>query len=130
MSTTAAAAPSVLSEMKGSVKWIWFNRPQVKNALTPEVADQMRAEIEKSVQEGARVVVISGQGRRLLLGRRSEGGGPAAGRERQREGHSDEPLPSAGRGDDQAAAAGDRGGRRRGGRALVAISRWRPISGW
>ena len=61
MSTTAAT-PSVLSETKDSVKWIWFNRPQVKNALTPEVADQMRAEIEKSVDEGARAVVISGKG--------------------------------------------------------------------
>jgi 2-(1,2-epoxy-1,2-dihydrophenyl)acetyl-CoA isomerase len=62
MSTTATAAPSVLSETKGSVKWIWFNRPQVKNALTPEVADQMRAEVESSVAEGARVVVIAGKG--------------------------------------------------------------------
>jgi 2-(1,2-epoxy-1,2-dihydrophenyl)acetyl-CoA isomerase len=61
MSTTAAT-PSVLSETKDSVKWIWFNRPQVKNALTPEVADQMRTEIEKSVDEGARAVVISGKG--------------------------------------------------------------------
>ena len=61
MSTTAAA-PSVLSEMRGSVKWIWFNRPQVKNALTPEVADLMRVEIEKSTSDGTRVVVIAGKG--------------------------------------------------------------------
>ena len=61
MSTTTEA-PSVLSEMKGSVKWVWFNRPHVKNALTPEVADQMRVEIEKSAGDGTRVVVISGKG--------------------------------------------------------------------
>jgi 2-(1,2-epoxy-1,2-dihydrophenyl)acetyl-CoA isomerase len=61
MSTTTQA-PNVLAEMKGSVKWVWFNRPHVKNALTPEVADQMRVEIEKSVAEGARVVVIAGKG--------------------------------------------------------------------
>jgi len=61
MSTTTEA-PSVLAEMKGAVKWVWFNRPHVKNALTPEVADQMRAEIEKSVAEGARVVVVGGKG--------------------------------------------------------------------
>jgi 2-(1,2-epoxy-1,2-dihydrophenyl)acetyl-CoA isomerase len=78
MSTTAAT-PSVLSEMKGSVKWIWFNRPQVKNALTPEVADQMRIEIEKSVDEGARVVVISGKGGAFCSGADLKAVGPRLG---------------------------------------------------
>ena len=108
MSTTAAT-PSVLSEMKGSVKWIWFNRPQVKNALTPEVADQMRAEIEKSVDEGARAVVISGKERAFCSTARLEGRGASAGRAGERQGHPLEPLSSAGAGDDPAAAAGDRG---------------------
>jgi 2-(1,2-epoxy-1,2-dihydrophenyl)acetyl-CoA isomerase len=48
--------------MRAAVKWVWFNRPQVKNALTPEVADHMREEVEKAPSEGARVVVISGKG--------------------------------------------------------------------
>ena len=60
--STATKAPSVVTEMKGAVKWIWFNRPEVKNALTPDVADQMRVEVEKSPSEGARVVVLGGKG--------------------------------------------------------------------
>jgi 2-(1,2-epoxy-1,2-dihydrophenyl)acetyl-CoA isomerase len=61
MSTTEQTQ-EVLAERKGAVKWIWFNRPQVKNALTTDVADQMREEIEKAPGEGARVIVISGKG--------------------------------------------------------------------
>jgi len=55
-------AGNVLTEMQGAVKWVCFNRPEVKNALTPDVADRMRAEIEKAPGEGARVVVIASKG--------------------------------------------------------------------
>lgn len=60
--STASQTQEVLVERKGAVKWIWFNRPQVKNALTTDVADQMREEVEKAPGEGARVIVISGKG--------------------------------------------------------------------
>ncbi|HEY2839387.1 MAG TPA: enoyl-CoA hydratase-related protein [Pirellulales bacterium] len=60
--STAAQTQEVLAERKGAVKWIWLNRPQVKNALTTDVADQIREEIEKAPGEGARVIVLSGKG--------------------------------------------------------------------
>lgn len=65
---SAADNHDVLAEMRGAVKWVWFNRPQVKNALTPAVADQLRAEIAQAPGEGARVVVISGQGGAFCAG--------------------------------------------------------------
>jgi len=61
MSTTAQSQ-EVLAERRGGVKWIWFNRPQVRNALTPEVADLLREEVEKAPGEGARVIVLAGKG--------------------------------------------------------------------
>lgn len=61
MSSTAAESIAV-SEMRGPVLWVWFNRPEVKNALTPNLADLVRDEIEKCHDRHARVVVLSGKG--------------------------------------------------------------------
>jgi len=61
MSTTTAAQ-IVTSEMQGSVKWIRFNRPEVKNAITPQSALLVRDELDRAVGEGARVVVLTGVG--------------------------------------------------------------------
>lgn len=58
----ATAASIVISEMRGRVKWVKFNRPEVKNAITPEASDLMREEIEQAEGQGARVVVLSGAG--------------------------------------------------------------------
>lgn len=58
----ATASPLVTSELRDQVKWIRFNRPEVKNAITPDSADRMREEVEAAVDEGARVIVITGTG--------------------------------------------------------------------
>lgn len=58
----ATTNPIVLGEMRGKVKWIRFNRPEVRNAITPESADLVRAEVESAVDEGARVIVLTGSG--------------------------------------------------------------------
>jgi 2-(1,2-epoxy-1,2-dihydrophenyl)acetyl-CoA isomerase len=55
-------AKLVTAEMRGKVKWCCFNRPEVKNAITPESADRMREQIESAPAEGARVIVITGNG--------------------------------------------------------------------
>lgn len=61
MSSTASDAIAV-SEMRGSVLWVWFNRPEVKNALTPDLADLIRGEVERAEERGARVIVLAGRG--------------------------------------------------------------------
>ena len=58
----------VTSELRDGVKWIRFNRPEVKNAIAPESADLMRAEVEAAPGEGARVIVITGNGGSFCAG--------------------------------------------------------------
>lgn len=62
MSHSTATAPIVVGEVKESVKWVRFNRPEVRNAVTLESADLARAEIDSAPSEGARVIVLSGSG--------------------------------------------------------------------
>jgi len=50
----------VLGELHGKVKWVRLNRPEVKNAITPDAADLVRAQIESAEDEGARVIVLTG----------------------------------------------------------------------
>ena len=61
MSNTVSES-NVISEIKDQVKWIWFNRPEVRNALIPSSADAVREHIEKAAEEGARVIVLGGKG--------------------------------------------------------------------
>jgi len=51
-----------------TVKWIRFNRPEVRNAISKEGADRLREELESSVDEGARIVVITGKGGAFCAG--------------------------------------------------------------
>jgi len=60
--TEASAVTIVTSEMQGAVKWIRFNRPEVKNAITPESAELVRKEVESATEEDARVIVLTGNG--------------------------------------------------------------------
>lgn len=60
--------PVVISEIRNSVKWVWFNRPEVRNAVTFECADLMRTEIDTAPGDGARVVVLSGKGGAFCAG--------------------------------------------------------------
>jgi len=61
MSQTTSA-PIVLGELKDGVKWVRFNRPEVRNAITLDSADLARAEIESAAGEGAQVIVLTGSG--------------------------------------------------------------------
>ena len=58
----------VVGELKGAVKWVRFNRPEVRNAIALESADLARAEIEKALGEGARVIVLTGSGGSFCAG--------------------------------------------------------------
>jgi 2-(1,2-epoxy-1,2-dihydrophenyl)acetyl-CoA isomerase len=69
----------VTSELKGAVKWIRFNRPEVKNAIPPESADLMRVEVDAAPAEGARVIVISGTGGSFCAGADLKALAPALG---------------------------------------------------
>jgi 2-(1,2-epoxy-1,2-dihydrophenyl)acetyl-CoA isomerase len=60
--------PVVVSEIRNAVKWVWFNRPEVRNAVTFECADLMRAAIDAAPDEGARVIVLSGKGGAFCAG--------------------------------------------------------------
>lgn len=44
------------------VKWIRFNRPEVRNAISKEGADRLREELESAVDEEVRVVILAGEG--------------------------------------------------------------------
>jgi 2-(1,2-epoxy-1,2-dihydrophenyl)acetyl-CoA isomerase len=69
----------VTSELRDSVKWIRFNRPEVKNAIPPESADLMKAEVDAAPGEGARVIVITGNGGSFCSGADLKALAPALG---------------------------------------------------
>ncbi len=53
----------VCVEIRNAVKWIWINRPELKNALTPAVADALRQEVlSASDDDSARIIIIAGKG--------------------------------------------------------------------
>lgn len=64
----ATAAPIVVGETRGRVKWIRFNRPEVRNAIALESADLAREQVEAAEAEGARVIVLSGSGGSFCAG--------------------------------------------------------------
>lgn len=64
----ATSEAIVVSEQQGKVKWIRFNRPEVRNAITPDSADLMCEEVLKAPDEGARAIVITGTGGSFCAG--------------------------------------------------------------
>lgn len=56
----ATAAPIVVGELRSRVKWVRFNRPEVRNAIALESADLARDQVEAAAGEGARVIVLTG----------------------------------------------------------------------
>jgi len=58
----------VTYETKGPVHWIRFNRPEVRNAVSRESADLVRAGLERAEKDAARVVVITGSGGSFCAG--------------------------------------------------------------
>lgn len=55
-------------EDEGGVRTITLNRPEKRNALTPELQDQLTAALEGADDAGARVVLIAGEGEAFCAG--------------------------------------------------------------
>ncbi len=66
--SVAAQSPIIVSELRDRVKWIRFNRPEVRNAITLESADLLTAAIQEAPGEGARVIVLTGSGGSFCAG--------------------------------------------------------------
>jgi enoyl-CoA hydratase/carnithine racemase len=63
------AGGELLTERRGAVQWIIFNRPQAKNALTWAMYDGLVAECEKvNTDRTIRAVVITGAGQTFAAG--------------------------------------------------------------
>lgn len=63
------AGGEVLTDRKGAVHWIIFNRPQNRNALTWAMYDALMRECKKVNDDpSVRVVVITGQGQSFAAG--------------------------------------------------------------
>jgi enoyl-CoA hydratase/carnithine racemase len=52
----------VLTRDDARVRWITLNRPETRNALTPQVNDAVRAAVESAPAAGVRVLVLTGAG--------------------------------------------------------------------
>ncbi|MBO9711458.1 enoyl-CoA hydratase-related protein [Sphingomonas sp.] len=72
--------PSVLFALEGQVGVLRLNRPDQLNALTPEMLDRIAATLRRAVDEGARAVLVTGEGRAFCSGAdlaaNSAGGAP------------------------------------------------------
>jgi methylglutaconyl-CoA hydratase len=55
-------------EDEGGVRTITLNRPEKRNALTPELQEELIAAIEAAEDAGARVVVLAGEGEAFCAG--------------------------------------------------------------
>lgn len=68
----------VLFTMEGQVAVLRLNRPDRLNALTPDLLDLLRETLDRAVAEGARAVLLTGEGRAFCSGAdltgRSSGG--------------------------------------------------------
>lgn len=65
-------AQAVRVEQRGPVTWIRLARPAAMNALNDAVLDGIEAALHRSLEIGAKSVVITGEGRGVLRGRRPE----------------------------------------------------------
>ena len=59
---------TVSYELDGSIATIAMNRPEALNALSLQLSLDLRAAIEKAIEDNARVVVLTGQGRAFCSG--------------------------------------------------------------
>jgi 2-(1,2-epoxy-1,2-dihydrophenyl)acetyl-CoA isomerase len=55
-------------ELADSVAWIHLNRPERLNAVVPELTAALVAAFEQAGRDGARVIVLAGQGRAFCSG--------------------------------------------------------------
>jgi 2-(1,2-epoxy-1,2-dihydrophenyl)acetyl-CoA isomerase len=58
----------VLFEMDGEVAIVRLNRPERLNAVTPAMLDLIAASLRRAVDEGARAVLVTGEGRAFCSG--------------------------------------------------------------
>lgn len=58
----------VLFEMDGQVAVLRLNRPERLNAITPDMLDLLRETLNRAVAEGARAVLLTGEGRAFCAG--------------------------------------------------------------
>jgi 2-(1,2-epoxy-1,2-dihydrophenyl)acetyl-CoA isomerase len=58
----------VLFEMDGQVAVVRLNRPERLNAITPGMLDLLRETLNRAVAEGARAVLLTGEGRAFCAG--------------------------------------------------------------
>jgi enoyl-CoA hydratase/carnithine racemase len=66
---TELAGGELLTERRGAVQWIVFNRPQAKNALTWAMYDALNAECERvNADRSIHAVVITGAGQTFAAG--------------------------------------------------------------
>ncbi len=66
---TELAGGELLTERKGAVQWITFNRPQAKNALTWAMYDALVGECQRvNADRAIRAVVITGAGQTFAAG--------------------------------------------------------------
>lgn len=61
-------APAVLFDMDGQVAVLRLNRPERLNALTPAMLDLLRETLNEAVAQGARAVLLTGEGRAFCSG--------------------------------------------------------------
>jgi methylglutaconyl-CoA hydratase len=59
---------TVLVEDAGGVRTITLNRPERRNALVPEMMDELAAAFHEAAAHGARVVVLRGEGESFCAG--------------------------------------------------------------
>jgi 2-(1,2-epoxy-1,2-dihydrophenyl)acetyl-CoA isomerase len=79
-------------EMHGSICVLTLNRPDRLNALTVEVAKDFRDAVHEAIEQGARVIVLTGSGRAFSAGGDLREMQEIAGREGRVEAFFDEPL--------------------------------------
>ena len=59
----------LLIEDKGAVRWIWMNRPQAMNAITPKMLTDLNTVLKTAEEDrNVRVIVLSGKGRGFCSG--------------------------------------------------------------
>jgi isohexenylglutaconyl-CoA hydratase len=61
--TAMPSTEHLILERKGSVLRVWFNRPQAKNSLSPELIDELHAVLDAAAQDKSlRTLILRGKG--------------------------------------------------------------------
>lgn len=79
-------------EMHGPICLLTLNRPERLNALTVEVAHEFKAAVREALEQGARVIVLTGSGRAFCAGGDLREMKEIASKEGRVEAFFDEPL--------------------------------------